>query len=317
VKRQNAAIAAALLLLVVAAVAGRASASSSGSINGLVYGIPSPLATEPGEHNINSGIECWANAHKGKTIVLDSNLDVNKQVTDFDSLLGQGANVLPFVALDPKAFNGPFTRAKAKGATVVELYNPKTTAPGGVYEASAQAGNDAAKIVGAKFPSGAKALVIGGPPIPAVIDRVNGFTSQAKKYKITILQKQDNLKDNVNDARKLADDLLTKHPDAQVVFGFNDNSAIGAGLAAKARGMKLLIFGINGTEQGINAVKSGLITATYEADQFKIGYLGAKLGAQIQAGMKVANRVPVSMVRWDKASVGKWVPFSKRCAAMS
>jgi ribose transport system substrate-binding protein len=304
------------LLLLVAAVASTASARTGGSIDGLVYGIPSPLATEPGEHNINSGIECWAKAHGGKVIVLDSNLDVNKQVTDFDSLLGQGAKVLPFVALDPKAFNGPFGRAKSKGATVVELYNPKTTAPGGVYEQSRQAGMDAAKLVGKAFPKGSKALVIGGPPIPAVIERVKGFTTQAKKHKITILQQQDNLKDNVNDARKLADDLLTKHPDAQVVFSFNDNGAIGAGLAAKARGKKLMIFGINGTEQGINAVKQGLITATYEADQFKMGYLGAKLGAQLNAGQKVSRLVGVSMVRWDKARVGKWVPFGKRCSAM-
>ncbi len=316
--RRNHAAAVALLFLALALAlfAGRASAGSSGSITGLVYGIPSPLATEPGEHNINSGIECWAKAHGGRTIVLDSNLDVNKQVTDFDSLLAQGAQVLPFVALDPKAFNGPFSRAKAKGATVAELYNPKTKAPVGVYESSKQAGIDAAKLVGRKYPKGSKALVIGGPPIPAVIDRIAGFTSQAKKYKITILQKQDNLKDNVNDARKLADDLLTKHLDAQVVFGFNDNSAIGAGLAAKARGLKLMIFGINGTEQGIGAVKSGLITATYEADQFKIGYLGAKVGAQVHAGLRVKTRVPVSMVRWDKASVTRWVPFAKRCAAI-
>jgi len=315
VKRQQAATLG-LLVIVLAVLAGHASAGSGGSINGLVYGIPSPLATEPGEHNINSGISCWAKAHSGRVIVLDSNLDVNKQVTDFDSLLAQGAQVLPFLALDPKAFHGPFGRAKAKGATVVELYNSKTIAPGGVNEASRQAGMDAAKLVGRKYPNGSKALVIGGPPVPAILERIAGFTSQAKKYKIQILQQQDNLKDNVNDARKLADDLLTKHPDAQVVFGFNDNSGIGAGLAAKSRGLKLMIFGINGTEQGVSAVKSGLITATYEADQFKMGYLAAKLGAQIHAGMKVKSRVKVSMVRWDKASVGKWVPFAKRCAAI-
>src|SRR5437764_2533670 len=172
-------VAAAALLVVAAAVlAAHATASRSGSVNGLLYGIPSPLATEPGENNINNGVKCWANAHGGKVTVLDSNLDVNKQVTDFDTLLTQGANVLPFVALDPKAFRGPFSRAKAKGATVAELYNPGTTAPVGVYEASAQAGMDAAKIVGQKFPNGSKALVIGGPPIPAVIDRIKGFTSQ-------------------------------------------------------------------------------------------------------------------------------------------
>jgi ribose transport system substrate-binding protein len=314
--KKHRAAAAALLVLVAAVLATHATAGRTATVNGLVYGIPSPLATEPGEHNINSGIKCWADAHRGKVIVLDSNLDVNQQVTDFDSLLAQGAQVLPFVALDPKAFNGPFQRAKKKGATVAELYNPGTSAPVGVFESSRQAGMDAAKLVGKQYPNGSKALVIGGPPIPAVLERIKGFTSQAKKYKITILESQDNLKDNVNDARKLADDLLTKHPDAQVVFGFNDNSAIGAGLAAKSRGKHLMIFGINGTEQGIDAVKSGLITATYEADQFKIGYLGAKVGSQIHAGMKVASRVPVSMVRWDKASVGKWVPFDKRCAAI-
>jgi ribose transport system substrate-binding protein len=314
VTRQKAALA--LLVVAAAVLAGRAGAGGNGSINGLVYGIPSPLATEPGENNINNGVKCWAKAHGGKVTILDANLDVNKQVTDFDTLLTQGANVLPFVALDPKAFRGPFARAKAKGATVAELYNPGTTAPVGVYESSRQAGMDAAKLVAKKYPGGSKALVIGGPPIPAVLERIKGFTTQAKKYKIQILQQQDNLKDNVNDARTLADDLLTKHPDAQVVFGFNDNSAIGAGLAAKSRGLHLLIFGINGTEQGISAVKQGLITATYEADQFKIGYLGAKVGAQVHAGMKVKSKVPVSMVRWDKASVAHWIPFSKRCAAM-
>src|SRR5262245_54709069 len=122
-KKQRAA-AAALLVLVAAVLAAHATAGRSASVNGLVYGIPSPLATEPGEHNINSGIKCWADAHQGKVIVLDSNLDVNQQVTDFDSLLAQGAQVLPFVALDPKAFNGPFQRAKKKGATVAEIHNP-------------------------------------------------------------------------------------------------------------------------------------------------------------------------------------------------
>src|SRR5262245_48307940 len=193
VTKKQTALGAALLVLVAAVLAAQATAGRTAGINGLVYGIPSPLATEPGEHNINSGISCWAKAHGGRTIVLDANLDVNKQVTDFDSLLAQGAKVLPFVALDPKAFRGPIGRAKSKGATVVELYNPKTVAGGGVFESSRQAGMDAAKLVAAKFPDGAKALVIGGPPIPAVLERIAGFTSQAKKYKITVLKQQDNL----------------------------------------------------------------------------------------------------------------------------
>ena len=171
--RQKAALA--LIIVAAAVLAGRAGAGGSGSINGLVYGIPSPLATEPGENNINNGVKCWANAHNGKVTILDANLDVNKQVTDFDTLLTQGANVLPFVALDPKAFRGPFARAKAKGATVAELYNPGTTAPVGVYESSRQAGMDAAKLVAKKSPNGSKALVIGGPPMTSAFEPFGYF----------------------------------------------------------------------------------------------------------------------------------------------
>lgn len=292
-------------------------ATGAGTLDGITYGIPSPLATEPGEHNINLGIECWADAHDGEVITLDAKLDVNKQISDFDTLLARAAEVLPFLPLDPKAFGGAFERAEEAGATVVELYNPESSAPGSVYESSRQAGEDAVKLVRKQFPDGAKAIVIGGPPIPTVLTRIAGFTDNAQANGITVVDKADNLKDNVNDARRLADDLITKHPDVNVVFGFNDNSAIGAGLAAKARGLEnVLIFGINGTPEGIDAVKRGLITATYEADQFKIGFLGAKTGTEIRAGRSV-RPIAVPMKRWDKARIGDYTPIDRRCAQLT
>lgn len=294
---------------------GDVGAQASASEQPITYGIPSPLASEPGEHNINLGIKCYADKTGGKVITLDANLDVNKQISDFDSLLAQGATVLPFLALDPKAFTGPFARAKDAGAIVVELYNKDTTAPGAVYEDSRAAGADAATYVAEKFPNGAKALLIGGPPIPAVTERMAGFKDNAAANKITILEQQDNLKDNVNDARTLADDLLTKHPDVDVVFGFNDNSAIGAGLAAKARNLDLLIFGINGTPEGIEAVKAGTITATYDADQWGMGYQAAELGAKLKRGESGAP-IPLSFKRWDASNAGQWVAAEQRCAAV-
>lgn len=296
---------------------GTTAASADSKTQGITFGIPSPLATEPGEHNINLGVECFANANGGKVITLDAKLDVNKQISDFDTLLARGANVLPFLPLDPKAFNGPFSRAKDADATVVEFYNSESKAPGSVYEASEQAGQDAVKLVKEKFPNGAKAIVIGGPPIPTVLKRTGGFADNAKANGITIVDSANNLKDNVNDARSLADDLLAKHPDANVVFGFNDNSAIGAGLSAKGRGLKnVMIFGINGTAEGIDAVKRSLITATYEADQFRIGYLGAEAGANIRAGKDV-NPIAVPMKRWDKANVADYPPVDTRCAQLT
>jgi ribose transport system substrate-binding protein len=294
---------------------GAAPGSTGAAAKKITYGIPSPLSSEAGEHNINLGVTCYADKTGGKVVTLDANLDVNKQISDFDNLLAQGAKVLPFLPLDPKAFTGPFSRAAKDGATVVELYNKDSTAPGKVYEDSPSAGADAVKQVAAKFPNGAKALLIGGPPIPAVTQRMAGFKDNAGAAKITVLEQADNLKDNVNDARTLADDLLTKHPDVNVVFGFNDNSAIGAGLALKSRGIKdVMVFGINGTPEGIKAVKDGTITATYDADQWGMGYKAAEAGAKIQNGETVAP-IPLEFKRWDTSNADQWVAAEQRCAA--
>lgn len=282
----------------------------------IVFGIPSPLATEPGEHNINLGITCYADSVGGEVITLDANLDVNKQISDFDNLLAQGAKVLPFLPLDPNAFEGPFERAAEQGAIVVELYNPNSTAPGALYENSRAAGEDAVKLVAEQFPEGAKAIVIGGPPIPAVLERIAGFMDNAEANGIEIVEQADNLQDNVNDARVLAEDLLTKHPDANVVFGFNDNSAIGAGLAAEARGMDMLIFGINGTPEGIQAIKDGVIDVTYDADQWNMGYLAAETGAKILRGETVSP-IALDFTRWDSSNAEQWVAAEGRCEGQS
>ena len=318
--KKTAALVLALLPLSLAAACGgddsTAAAGGGSGAKPLTYGIPSPLSTEPGEHNINLGITCYADKTGGKVITADANLDVNKQISDFDNLLAQGAKVLPFLALDPKAFTGPFSRAAKDGATVVELYNKDSTAPGKVYEDSPSAGADAVKVVAEKFPSGAKAILIGGPPIPAVTQRIAGFKDNAAAAKITVVEQGDNLKDNVNDARSLADDLITKHPDVDVVFGFNDNAAIGAGLVLKSRGVKdVLVFGINGTPEGIKAVKDGTITATYDADQWGMGYQAAEAGAKIQQGQTVAP-IPLEFKRWDSSNAGEWVAAEQRCAAV-
>jgi ribose transport system substrate-binding protein len=315
-KRFATLLAAVALALAASACGGDDETPAAGGGRGLVYGIPSPLASEPGEHNINLGITCYAEKTGGRVITLDANLDVNKQISDFDNLLAQGAKVLPFLPLDQKAFAGPFQRAKEQGATVVELYNPKSTAPGSIYEDSRAAGADALEVVAERLPSGGKALLIGGPPIPAVIERIGGFKDNAASAKVTVLEQADNLKDNVNDARALADDLLTKHPDVDVIFGFNDNSAIGAGLAVRSRGLTdVLIFGINGTPEGIKAVKDGTITATYDADQWGMGYRAAEMGAGLQDG-GTASPVAMPFKRWDKANADQWVPAEQRCAAV-
>ena len=46
------------------------------------------------------------------------------------------------------------------------------------------------------------------------------------------------------------------------VIGYNDPSAIGAVIAARSVGKKLVVVGLNGTSDGLAAVKDGRLVAT-------------------------------------------------------
>ena len=55
------------------------------------------------------------------------------------------------------------------------------------------------------------------------------------------------------------------------VIGYNDPSAIGAVIAARSLGKKLTVVGLNGTSDGIAAVKDGRLVATVRSESVSIG----------------------------------------------
>ena len=55
------------------------------------------------------------------------------------------------------------------------------------------------------------------------------------------------------------------------VIGYNDPSAIGAVIAARSAGKKLVVVGLNGTSDGLAAVKDGRLVATVRSESVSIG----------------------------------------------
>ena len=97
------------------------------------------------------------------------------------------------------------------------------------------------------------------------------------------------------------------------MWGSNDTGAIGAALAAQAAGKKgLIITGMNGSPEGVDAVKKGLIAATWDANQNGQGeMLAANILTWLATGKApAAKNVPFTKI--DKSNAAQYIPWAQR-----
>ncbi|UGS35653.1 sugar ABC transporter substrate-binding protein [Capillimicrobium parvum] len=255
----------------------------------------SPVAAQPGQQEIFQGMKAGAKELGWEADVLDSNLSPDKQVANVDTAITQGRTAIASFTLDPGAAAAAYTRAVAQGVPVIGMNSEGegvtstvwlevlTCEPGGPGEA------DAAFI--AKKTPGAKTIVIGGPPVPSITASVKCFTNAAKKQGLKIIGKADNTADTADGAQRLMQDLLTKHPDVQAVWNYNDQSALGDSAAITGAGKKvatatadgIIVVGRNGDADAITAVKEGRLTGTWDLNTVASGLAAIK---QMQTALK-------------------------------
>jgi ribose transport system substrate-binding protein len=277
---------------------------------GTTIGIATPLHADPGQAAMDVANQRIAQLVGAKSIIEDANLDANKQVQIGDSMLSQGANVIITDVLFPHSLDAFYKRAAAKNVPVCVEFS---TRPGGAQEDDARAGREMADYLHQLFPNGAKGAILANTPAAVILNREKGFADGLKRYpNLKIIAKQRNLKEIVPQARTIAENMLTANPDIQFFWTTNDNEAIGAGLAAKGLGKKLVIIGMNGTPEAVADVKNGLITATWDSNQNLMGSIVAINCLNWLATGKAPPARLVPFTRITKANISKWIPWPKR-----
>jgi ABC-type sugar transport system substrate-binding protein len=207
-------------------------------------------------------------------IDLDDNLSVDKQISNMQQLVTAGVQVIVFQPLDPKATVPVLQRAKKAGITVLALDatfgSPKTTEPYSPYlTAQMWQGRDQmaylqAKTMAAVHPH-AKVGLIGiasdNPPLKFLMKRVQYW---GKKFGLTFVGEQDNPTDDAAGGNTIAAGLLQHYPQMNALIAYNDPSAVGTYAAARGLHRNITIVGLNGSSDGIEAVKAGHIAATVQ-----------------------------------------------------
>jgi ribose transport system substrate-binding protein len=222
---------------------------------------------------------------------LSANYDVNNQTNQMDNLISSGANLILLGAADSKGIGPAVRRAKEAGVVVVAV---DVGAEGGVDATvtsnNRQAGQQAAQYIVDKLKGKGEIVIVNGPPVTAVQDRVAGALDVFSKHPdIKILSQDQNAGGSRDGGLRVMTDLLTANKKLDAVFAINDPTGIGCDLAAKqANRNEFFIVGVDGSPDAVAALKSkgSLFEATPAQDPYAMAQKAVEVGVDVMKGKK-------------------------------
>ena len=230
--------------------------------------------------------------------------DVNNQSNQIDNLISAGVDMIILGAADSAGIGPAVKRAKAAGIVVRAV---DVGAEGGVdatvMSDNKQAGQQAGQYIVDKLKGKGQMVIVNGPPITSVQDRVAGALKVLKKHpEIKILTQDQNAGGSRDGGLRIMTDLLTAYPKLDAVFAINDPTGIGCDLAAKqAQRNEFFIVGVDGSPDGAATLKrqGSLFEATPAQDPYTMAKKAVEVGYGVMNGKKPEQEtilIPVKLI---------------------
>ena len=206
-----------------------------------------------------------------KITYFDPALNPVKQVSMIEDCISRKPDVIVVNAVDPAAVVPALRKANEAGIPVL-MQNADTTPEGHAYtkafigsqsyDQGYAVGQMIVKALGGK---GNIVVITGKTGQTDTVNRTAGMQAAFKDAKASIdvlaVQPADWSKDK---ALTVMQDLLTRFPKIDAVFGQDDPMALGALEAIKAQGREkeIKVFGVNGNKEACRAIKAGEMYGT-------------------------------------------------------
>jgi ABC-type sugar transport system substrate-binding protein len=139
---------------------------------------------------------------------------------------------------------------------------------------------------------------------PVTVARVNGFKEGAGDG-FTFESELDAECDR-DKARKVAEDLLTAHPDIDAVFSTSDTQTMGALPAFKAAGSDALIISFDAQPEAVDAIKAGTLDATAGWSAKELGAEAFKTALAAAKGEQAPKKKTIPTTVVDKTNADGW-----------
>ena len=230
------------------------------------------------------GMEAYAKANNIELVWNSASLDVSTQANQVDSMVNQGVDAIIVVPIQADSLGPQVATAKSKGIPLVAvnaaLNNPDVAAS--VQPDDVAAGVQEMQMMADRLGGKGNIVILQGPlGQSGEIDRTKGIEQVLAKYPgIKVLAKDTANWKRDEAVNKTKNWISGFGPQIDAVVSENDDMGLGALQALKESGRTgVPIVGIDGIEDGLNAVKSG-------------EFIGTSLQngtVELSAGLAVAN----------------------------
>lgn len=231
----------------------------------------------------------------------DVETNVNRQIEILENFIVSGVDAIVFAPCDGVMLNSTIKKANDAGISVVltndTLDDADLESQGGSYYSYVGTSQyDAGKLGGEwlaeKFPEGGKIATLGlVEGVTAGVDRVNGFIDQ-------LPDTFEHVAHQPGDAERakafnITQDYLTTYPDLKYIFAACDEMAMGALEAAEAAGRQddLIIVGLDGNDDAVEAVEAGRLSATIVQDPAGMAVTAIETALKVLNGEAVEKTI--------------------------
>ena len=238
-----------------------------------------------------------------KVTALSSKYDLNTQVGQIENLIANKVDLILLNAVDPKGVAPVVKKARDAGIVVVAVDVGAEGVDYTVMSDNVAAGANACDYIVKKLNGKGSVVIVNGPPVTSVIDRVVGCKQVfAKNSGIKVLSDNQDAKGSRDGGMAVMQDLLTANPKIDAVFAINDPTGIGAELAIKqAKRTGIFITAVDGAPDAVVALKdpNSLFEGSSAQNPYQMANDGVKVGFDIMNGKAPKDKVkllPVPLV---------------------
>ncbi len=247
--------------------------------------------------DLKEGVEAEAEKMGIDLIVLDSQDDPATELQNVEDLLTRGVKVILINPTDSDAVGNAVKTANEKNVPVITLDRGANSGEVVSHIASDNiaggmlAGDYIAELLG---DSGKVVELEGIAGTSAARDRGQGFNDAIANKDIEVVAKQAADFDRTQ-GLNVMENILQAQPEIDAVFAHNDEMALGALTAVEATGRDIIVVGFDATDDAVNAVNEGRLSATVAQQPKLIGSLGIDTAYKILNGESVEATIPVEL----------------------
>lgn len=243
-----------------------------------------------------------------QVLVRSNAYNLQRQLRQIDEFIEKEMDLIVLVAADYEGVGPGVRQAQQAGIKVVAVDVNAAHADLTITTDNVQAGKIACDYLVEKLGTTGNWVIINGPQVSSVIERVSGCKSVLKHHPgIQLLSDQRNGGGSFEGGMEAMTYLLNAYPHIDAVFSINDPSALGAAKAAEQAGRKEFLIGsVDGApaaKQAIAQPQSLWVTSAAQFPQ-QMAERAVEQGLQLLQGKSISSTViliPAQLITLDNA----------------